>query len=238
MIAFTVCVDYGDILELTAHRNRHHFSEWLVVTTPDDQRTIDLCQQFDLTAVLTAAFYDDGADFNKWKALNIALRSRVHVGEWFAVLDADVVWPTQVDQTFFRQSRLYTPQRRMFPSIQSAPEEKEWLKYPAVREEFAGFTQIFHPSDPRSRDLYEENWRHAGGADTFFQRRWPNMLKVRPPWTVLHLGTDGKNWCGRTTAYRDGTIPVAAEQRRARMEDYRVQRQSQPHHRRYDAEKM
>lgn len=242
MIAFTVCVDYADILELTAAANRHHFAEWLIVTTPSDEKTISLCSRFALTPVLTECFYDDGADFNKWKALNIALRSRRHLSSWFAVLDADVVWPNAVNQSFLKIGRLYTPQRRMYPSIQEIPAEHEWLKYRAVAEEFAGFTQIFHSSDPRSRladgCFYEENWRHAGGADTFFQQRWPTVLKVRPPFTVLHLGDDGKNWCGRTTAYRDGGMPVAAEDRRAKMESYKLQRRTKPRHSRYEAEKL
>jgi len=244
MIAFTVCVDYADILELTAEKNRHHFAEWLIVTTPDDEQTISLCSRFALTPVLTNCFYDDGADFNKWKGLNIALSSRKHLSCWFAVLDADVVWPRTVDQSFLKIGRLYTPQRRMYPSIQEIPAESEWLNHRPVNEEFAGFTQIFHSSDPRSRQskssncFYDENWRHAGGADTFFQQRWPDALKVRPPFTVLHLGDDGKNWCGRTTAYRDGKMPVAAEDRRAKMESYKLQRQRKPRHIRYEAEKL
>lgn len=240
MIAFTVCVDYADILEMTAAANRRHFTEWLIVTTPGDHRTISLCDRFSLTPVLTESFYDDGADFNKWKGLNVALNTRKHLSGWFAVLDADVVWPAAAtaDQSFLRIGRLYTPQRRMCLSIQEIPAESEWSRYRLVSEEFAGFTQIFHSSDPRCRGFYEENWRHAGGADTFFQQRWPDALKIRPPFNVLHLGEDGKNWCGRTTPYRDGGIPVAAEDRHARMESYKRQRRNRPRRNRYEAEKL
>lgn len=238
MIAFTVCVDYSDILELTAPKNLPHFSEWLVVTTPSDIRTISLCQKLSLTPVLTEAFYEDGADFNKWKALNIALNSRKDQSEWFAVLDADIVWPASINQSFLKIGRLYTPFRRMYPSIAEIPHEADWLRYRPVVEEFAGFTQIFHSSDARCREFYDEDWRHAGGADTFFQQRWPQVLKVRPPFTVLHLGEDGKNWCGRTTPYRDGTVPVAAVERLERMESYHRQRRQKPRHSRYEAEKL
>jgi hypothetical protein len=34
---------------------------------------------------------------------------------------------------------------------------------------------------------------------------------------VLHLGEAGVNWCGRATAYADGTLPVGAEQRRSTL---------------------
>jgi hypothetical protein len=32
--AFTVCVDYHDILAQTAPRMRHHFKRWFVMTSP------------------------------------------------------------------------------------------------------------------------------------------------------------------------------------------------------------
>lgn len=108
--------------------------------------------------------------------------------------------------------------------------------------EFAGYSQIFHALDPvlrtcancgqlkedhedkdlsivtcRARELrfswHQTNWKHAGGADSFFQARWNNTKKIRPLFQVLHLGEAGKNWCGRATSYADGSLPADSHTR-------------------------
>ena len=43
--AVTVCVNYGDFLAVTAEWNRHLFDQWVVVTTPDDELTREVCRK-------------------------------------------------------------------------------------------------------------------------------------------------------------------------------------------------
>ena len=89
------------------------------------------------------------------------------------------------------------------------PDESDWNQYEIHRNvnEFAGYSQIFHASDPvlGNAPWHETNWKHAGGADSFFQRKWKKENKIRPDFEVLHLGHAGRNWCGRTTDYLDGS---------------------------------
>ena len=42
MRAITVCVEYSDYLSHTLPYNRHQFSEWMIVTTPEDKATRDV----------------------------------------------------------------------------------------------------------------------------------------------------------------------------------------------------
>ena len=92
--------------------------------------------------------------------------------------------------------------------------------------EWAGYSQIFHAEDEHlgNPPWHEINWKHAGGADSFFQRKWPISNKIRPPFEVLHLGMTGRNWTGRTMPYLDGTVPERAEERKKSLNHYRQSR--------------
>lgn len=233
MRAILVCVDYADILQLTLPYNAHHFEEIWVVTTRHDTQTqafffsLNFCDfGHKVVPYYTDAFYDDGADFNKWKALEEALDVMGRRG-WLCIMDADVLWPKKVPPFELVPGCLYTPKRRMKEDIESLltpPPESEWTKYPLHRQqqEFAGYSQIFHADDPvlGSPPWHETNWKHAGGADSFFQMKWPDQKKVRPPFEVLHLGPAGENWCGRASGYIDGRKDEQSLERLAKVRNY------------------
>lgn len=217
-----VSVDFGDLLELTLPYNRHHWSEVMVVTHPSDVKTIDVAVRNSARVFLTEAFYRDGAKFNKFLALEEGL-------EWFgrrglmALVDADVFWPRKLplrhDQ--FRQKFLYSFMRRrlLLDVTGEVPPEDEWeslpldTQDPAVHSECMGYTQIFHADDPvlASTPWHRTDLTHAAMGDSLFQRKWDLSRKFWMDGCVLHLGEYAKNWCGRVTRYRDGTMPKAAE---------------------------
>jgi hypothetical protein len=104
------------------------------------------------------------------------------------------------------------------------PVEEEWTRVFARHRnvaEHAGYTQIFHADDPAlgPPPWHETDWKHAGGADSLFQSKWPADRKVRPPWEVLHLGPAGHNWFGRATPRADGTVPDGSAERLAAIYD-------------------
>jgi hypothetical protein len=106
-------------------------------------------------------------------------------------------------------------------------------------EEFAGYFQLFHASDPvlQRTPWHETDWTWAGGADSFFHQKWSESNKVRPPFEVLHLGPPFINWCGRVTPFADGTTPEKAmlrnEHRMMLLKNRRENKQD-----RYKAEKL
>jgi hypothetical protein len=237
MRAMMVCVDYSDILSVTMPYNRHHFSEVCVVTSTADQATEDVARAHGCSIHMTDLFYARGAKFNKWAALEDGLDWFGREG-WLCLMDADVLWPKSVNirpfgeslwigaesrQCLVHRGQLCTPLRRMMVDLtmpqQLPPLENEWSHYPIHRNvnEWAGYSQIFHASDPVLGDppWHDVNWTHAGGADSFFQAKWPRERKVRPPFEVLHLGPAGQNWFGRATPRLDGTThPEAAARRK------------------------
>lgn len=240
MRAIMVAVNYTDLLAVTLPYNRHHFDEVHIVT--DEKclhEVLPIADANDASVWHTELFYERGASFNKWAALEWGLDQIGREG-WLCLMDADVLWPkaarfqevvlgqrvdTMNDRNrhFLRIGQLTTPLRRMAPwpvdvvaeqrgsGFTKAfertkegyviPSEQSWSRYPIHRNvrEWAGYSQIFHASDPvlGPPPWHEVDWKHAGGADSIFQRKWPAERKVRPPWEVLHLGEAGKNWFGR-----------------------------------------
>lgn len=243
MRAIMVCVDYSDLLSITLPYNRHHFEEIVVVTSPQDAKTVGVVfSQYDsskISVFQTNAFYENGATFNKWKALEQGLDAMGRHG-WLCIMDADVLWPKKLPPFAPVKGKLYTPKRRMWeewPKLDNlfvevdtvrvgdypetserayvVPKEDQWSKFPLHRQmvEFAGYSQIFHADDPvlGLAPWHETDWKHAGGADSFFQAKWSDEKKIRPPFEVLHLGPAGQNWMGRATPLVDGTVPEGAE---------------------------
>lgn len=237
MRAVVVCVDMWDLASLTLRWNAHHFESVMVVTSPSDIRTRDLCHSLrdeglPIDTYVTDSFYANNALFNKWRALEEALDFMGRFG-WLCIMDIDVLWPKMIlegfltkelEDHFFYRGYLYTPRRRMCCTIpQEVPAEETWKDYPLHHQEveWAGYSQIFHADDevlapPPWHDI---NYTSAGTADSFFQAKWPKERKIRPGFEVLHLGESGVNWCGRTTAYADGTLPEGAELRAKNLRD-------------------
>lgn len=223
--AILVCVDYTDLLAITLPWNRHHFDEVTVVTSLADDETVWLANEHEARVFQTASFYDDGASFNKWKPLEEGLDFIGREG-WLCLMDADVLWPKQLPTGFtLTEGCLHTPRRRMFSlgipeTTDEMFDEAAWQNYRRHRvQEFSGYSQIFHASDPvlGQPPWHEINWSHAGGADSFFQQKWPADRKIRPPFDVLHLGAAGTNWCGRATPYLDGTVDPKAGRRQEEL---------------------
>lgn len=224
MRAILVSVDYTDLLTLTLPYNRHHFDDVCVVTSLKDHGVADLAMAYNCKLYRTDAFYDDGATFNKWKALEAALDWYGREG-WMCIMDADVLWPKQIPAYAAQFGCIHTPLRRMWVDVtKPVPREEDWKNVPLHPQqvEFAGYTQIFHADDPHlgKAPWHEINWRHAGGADSFFQMKWPQQNKVRPPFEVLHLGYAGTNWCGRASKYVDGTLPKETSSRLQRLRSF------------------
>lgn len=215
--AILVCVDYHDILALTLPHNKPQFKSMLVVTSMSDGRTEDLARFYGADVLKTDVFYAGGAAFNKFAALEHGLDYLGRDG-WICIMDADIAVPQRRPQEWEPNiGCLYTPRRRILLKVPDVlPEEIKWRRNRFYRasEEFAGYFQLFHGSDPLLSG--HERWHPtdiswAGGGDTIFQKRWPESKKVRPPFEVLHVGPVFQNWAGRVTPYVDGTVPEGAD---------------------------
>lgn len=219
--ALIVSVDYHDYLELTLPHQRRFFSKVYVVTSSADKASAEVARRHGAEVLVTDLFFEPGAVFNKWRALEYALDQLGRFG-WLCLLDADILWPQSAARYTLQPGRLYTPLRRMLPQVgPQLPPEHRWHRLPLSpnTREWAGYTQIFHADDPVLGEppWHELHWKHAGCADAHFQAKWPVDRKVRPPWQVLHLGEPRTNWCGRVSRYLDGTRPAQAAAREEQL---------------------
>lgn len=305
MRAVVVSVDYADLLAVTLPWNRRHFEDVLVVTAARDAETIAVAEACGVQVFCTDAFWEGGADLNKWRALEQGLDDFGRIG-WLCLMDADVLWPKDVGMrergetikwyppsgigptVYQDRGQICAPLRRMAPwpfeprrwlddprfacervaSGAWLPSEQAWGRFPVHRNvgEWAGYSQVFHADDPALRPCgncgspreahpvsgwcfslgtrplkfawHQTDWRHAGGADSFFQERWPRGDRVRPPWECLHLGEAGANWCGRATPRLDGVPVPGAAERAERLREVFAGRKGKVGPGRFDGERL
>lgn len=240
MRAFIVSVDYWDYLSLTLPYNRHHFSEVWVITAPRDNRTCAIAEANDCNIHATNIFWERGADFNKWAALEECFDVAGRYG-WIVSLDADIAWPKTLPSMEWEIGKLYVPFRHDAARENQIPYEALWQDYSVYhRNRFAGYSQIFHADDEACKQVpwYQTDWKHAGGADTFFERRWDKRKKVRPPFNCLHLGPPRVNWAGRSSEYLNGTQEQDADARRQRLQWYRQLRRRRQGDARHSHERL
>lgn len=91
--AVTVCCHYSDFLAETAKYNRGLFDKWLVITTPQDYATREVCRKFNLQCILS----EDGHRFeNEFAKGRMVERALQHLSDdaWRCHIDADIVLPS------------------------------------------------------------------------------------------------------------------------------------------------
>lgn len=87
--AVSICIGYGDFLAEVAPINRHIMDRWIVVTSPDDTETRDVCHQHSIDVLLS----DDGGDqFRKGRLIERGLR-QLSKDAWRLHIDADIALP-------------------------------------------------------------------------------------------------------------------------------------------------
>jgi len=217
-----VCVDYYDILALTLPHNKNVLDSILVVSAPQDFKTLDVCEKNGIECYQTDAFYRKGAAFNKGLAIEEAF-DVVGRDNWILILDADIIVPREfatcqdmLDPTFIHGSR-----RRVLSKFASdSPEISNhalWVdSCPAIAENGPyGYFQLFHGSDPvlQRRPWYPIDWGYAAGCDDEFMGLWSKKNIMWLPFYVLHLGDSCQNWCGRVTPFVGGKVPALAAKR-------------------------
>jgi hypothetical protein len=220
--AVTVSVDYADVLSLTLPWNQQVFKSVTVVTAPRDAQTIELCRQLGVQCLQTNRFYESGAVFNKFAALEQGL-DFMGRRDWLCIMDADIAFPHDIRVPHGsswnpKPGFLYTARRRVIDPIPDAiPFDRMWrqFRYAGMNECFAGYCQIFHADDPclGVAPWHVTNCTWAGGPDEYFANKWPENRKLRPPFDVLHLGRPFANWAGRVTPYADGSVDPEAAKR-------------------------
>jgi hypothetical protein len=225
----TICVDYSDILALTLPWTIKWAERIVIGTAPQDAATQELCKKYGVHCYVSDAFYLDGAIFNKGRVIERIFDATGRRG-WYLVLDADIVCKAFPDFQSLDPTCLYSIRRRMLIEIAKFAEnpDMDWSSLPLVHDqELAGYFHLFSSTAPVCQQLpwYGVTWKHAGGCDSEFERKWPREKKIWLPGEVLHLGPHGNNWCGRITPLVDGSMLPESEKRRAALHDLMQRRQ-------------
>jgi hypothetical protein len=90
--AVTVCVGYDDFLKQAAKYNVPLFDRWVVITEERDDKTREVCRQFNLDCVISDEATMKTGHFMKGRLIERALQHLSHDG-WRVHIDADMVLP-------------------------------------------------------------------------------------------------------------------------------------------------
>lgn len=225
--AITICTDYSDFLAYSLPLNKAIFDRLVVVTTPSDRKTRDLCEFHHVECIQTDVFYANGASFNKGAAINEALKVLSKDG-WIIHFDADIVLPPRtrdlLEKIDLDPSCIYGIDRIMCRSFE---QWSAFLQHPEVQHSCdifvqanafplgvrvaklkgdgyvpIGFFQMWNPSIS-SVSVYKEH-QAADRGDMAFALQWPRRKRLMIPEIVgIHLeseqGKMGTNWNGRST---------------------------------------
>lgn len=123
----TVCVGYADFLRVTAAENIGLFDRWIIVTSPEDIETRDVCRRFNLEVILTDEHKKhDGEAFSKGRIIEKGLR-QLSANCWRLHLDADIVVPRTfhhlLEMGHLDTNKIYGCDRIMIRSYE------QWLKF-------------------------------------------------------------------------------------------------------------
>lgn len=206
--AVTICVNYSDYLSIVLPRNKPLFDKWIIVTSPQDVKTRDLCLSHGLTPVITDVMYQKDYVFDKGACINVGF-NHLTQPDWVVHVDADIVLPPNLHQAMAETSltpeNIYSMPRRYIPT------QEDWEKYllnplppPSHGTPHLGYFQMFSPKSQyleKTRPWYSSN-RDASKSDYRFLRNWPKEnRKLLHRAFCLHLGPVRVNWEGRVSPF-------------------------------------
>ena len=198
-----VSVDYNDFLPITLENNTKIFENITVVTSINDTECQKICERFNVNCVVTERMYENGASFNKGKAINDGIKSLLNPN-WILLLDADIIVPESFHESFKNNytniNSLYVCNRVMFKEYQSYLNWKSGtgLKGQVSRLNGIGYFQLFNiNSNCLQRIIYPENSNNAAGSDISFRNRFTEKVDLEIE--SIHLGISYQNWNGRKT---------------------------------------
>lgn len=89
--AVTVCLGYDDFLAETIRLNIHNFDRWIIITSPEDIATRDVCRKHSIECLLSHDHHRDG-EFNKGRLIERGLQL-LSTNSWRVHIDADTILP-------------------------------------------------------------------------------------------------------------------------------------------------
>lgn len=202
--AVIVSVDYNDFLILTLKNNIKYLENITVVTSTSDTLCKEICDKFGVKCVITDKMYEDGAKFNKGKAINEGIKS-IQNPDWILLLDADIIIPNSwngiINSNIFKKDAIHICSRNI---IENYDDYQRWINGEQVgRIESSkgfGYFQLFNINSNvlfGGNPIFPETSDDAAWSDLSFRNKFNNRVDI--PISVVHLGKAYSNWKGRET---------------------------------------
>jgi GR25 family glycosyltransferase involved in LPS biosynthesis len=190
-----VSVNYNDYLLVSLVNNIKVFENITVVTTNEDIKCQEICKNLGVNCVISERVYDDGAKFNKGKAINDGIKS-LHNPDLILLLDSDIVVKEKIDLKSLSDDVLYTSNRIIYKDYNSFISECNEIE---EIDKGWGFFQLFCFNNPVLNKEYPfpESSETADGSDLVFRDYFEKRRSINKK--VIHLGDTKKNWKGRVT---------------------------------------
>ncbi len=218
--AVITCVNYGDFLHETLPVNLPHFDKVVVVTTAEDTLTRAVCKKWSVDTIITTAFTEGGAQFNKGHAINVGIGALRQRG-WIMHLDADIVLPltfrNMLGKSALMRNRLYGCERANVTGFARWRRlRSQWFGSPQFTSRYImstdadlpiganvvhkehgyvpiGFFQLWHSQHAHQHDLrYPDNCQTAEQSDVQWAIRWPREDRLLlPTFRAYHLESPG-----------------------------------------------
>lgn len=197
-----VSVNYNDYLLVSLSNNIKYFEDITVVTSSDDLVCQKICDIFGVKCIITDRIYEEGASFNKGKAINDGIKS-IDNPDWILLLDADIVLTKKIDinddvDVLYTSDRYICKDYNTYKDWQGGKIEIDKVgKYETNRG--LGFFHLFNinSSDINKELPFPESSNDASWSDLHFRDKFTKKSKIDK--SVIHLGPTYKNWKGRKT---------------------------------------
>ena len=203
--AIIVSVDYNDFLILTLENNIKYLENITVVTSSNDTLCKEICDKFGVKCVITDRMYEDGAKFNKGKAINDGIKS-IKNPEWILLLDADIILPNKwseiVNSNIFKKDSIHICSRNI---IETHNDYQRWINGDVEVGKIEsskgfGYFQLFNVNSNAifgKYPIFPETSDDAAWSDLSFRNKFGSRVEI--PLSVVHLGKAYTNWKGRET---------------------------------------
>ena len=225
--AVTVCAGYADFLAATLPVNLPHLNRLVVVTSPDDRETMDVCKQFSVECRATNLLTGQKAKFAKARGIDYGL-AFLASNNWVLHFDADIAFPPDMRRALLSRPMnpdwLYGADRVYCNSYEAWREylaghryqHKDHYRIDPPRFELGsriaikaydgylpiGYFQLWHGSTGRRYPTTQQDG--AEHTDVLHAIQWgAEERHLLPDFFVVHLDSApsamGANWKGRKT---------------------------------------
>lgn len=190
-----VSINYNDYLLISLVNNIKVFDNITVVTTKDDIKCQEICKNLGVNCVISERVYDDGAKFNKGKAINDGIKS-LDNPDLILLLDSDIVVKEKIELDRLSDDVLYTSNRIIYKDYNSFISECNEIE---EIDKGWGFFQLFCFNNPviDKNCPFPELSETADGSDLVFRDYFERRRSINKK--VIHLGDTKQNWKGRVT---------------------------------------